>query len=332
MIGIYKITNKVNGKVYIGQAVDIERRWKEHKKRIFYQNGKDYHSPLYRSMRKHGLNNFSFEVVEECPAEELNDKEIFYIALYDTYNQGYNQTEGGNSHPHYKLTPDDITAILHRLKTTSDNTRIIAKDFGVGFSTIRGINVGAIYKRDSESYPIRLDMRKKQTKTQSPHTVIYRCPICNDKVQKQGSLCVRCAQIRSRKANRPEPLELARLIKEKGFEPVGKQFGVSGKTITKWCKSYDIPHTKKELITWYNQKMGIIEPTKEGKRKPTKTPKIQKPVHQIDITTQQIINTFPSAYEAGKYLNVKNPNHISLVCRGIRKIAYGYYWEYANKE
>lgn len=328
MTGIYKITNKVNGKVYIGQAVDIERRWKEHEKRVFYKNGKDYHSPLYRSIRKHGLNNFSFEIIEECPAEDLNDKEVFYIALYKAYGQGYNQTVGGNNHTHYKLTDEDVTAIIHRLKTTLDNTHSIAKDFGVGFTTIRGINVGAVYKRDTESYPIRPDMRKMNAN----HITIHRCPICNQQVQKKGSLCVSCFHLQTRKTHRPEPLELAKLVKEKGFTQTGKMFGVDANAVKKWCDTYKIPRHLNQLIAWYDKEIGIVEPPKEKEPKPIQKPKIKKPVHQIDITTQQIINTFPSAYEPGKYLNVKNPNHISLVCRGIRKIAYGYYWEYANKE
>ena len=52
MIGIYKITNKVNGKVYIGQSDNIERRWKNHKKDAFWSNGHVYNYPLNRAMRK----------------------------------------------------------------------------------------------------------------------------------------------------------------------------------------------------------------------------------------------------------------------------------------
>ena len=97
MIGVYKITNNVNGKVYIGQAEDIELRWKQHVK----ASKRGENSVLYRAMRKYGVENFSFEVVEECSVEELKEKEIYYIGEFNSYihaenSQGYNMTLGGD--------------------------------------------------------------------------------------------------------------------------------------------------------------------------------------------------------------------------------------------
>ena len=89
MIGIYKITNKLNGKVYIGQSVDIDTRWRQH------CNAKD-DMLIHKSIQKYGAENFSFEVLLECPAEMLNDWERDMIALYDCISpKGYNLTEGG---------------------------------------------------------------------------------------------------------------------------------------------------------------------------------------------------------------------------------------------
>ena len=65
MIGIYKIENLVNGKCYIGQSKYIEKRWTDHKSNAFNSIQKDqYKYPLYRAIRKYGLENFSFEVIE----------------------------------------------------------------------------------------------------------------------------------------------------------------------------------------------------------------------------------------------------------------------------
>ena len=98
VIGIYKITNLVNGKSYIGQSVNIQKRFNAHKSVAFNPNDANYNYPLYRAIRKYGLENFSFEVLEECDISELNNKEIYYISKYNTYGKcGYNQDKGGNN-------------------------------------------------------------------------------------------------------------------------------------------------------------------------------------------------------------------------------------------
>lgn len=98
MIGIYKITNKVNGKVYIGQSISIEHRWVAHKSTAFRKTSKEYDKPLYASIRKYGLDNFDFSVIEECQPAELNEKEIYWIKYYQSndLSKGYNLTPGGN--------------------------------------------------------------------------------------------------------------------------------------------------------------------------------------------------------------------------------------------
>ena len=93
MIGIYSITNKINGKRYIGQSINIDNRWKEHIRNIDNPNK---NNTIYKALRKYGLENFIFEVLEECTESELDDKEIYWIEYYDSYNNGYNMNTGGN--------------------------------------------------------------------------------------------------------------------------------------------------------------------------------------------------------------------------------------------
>lgn len=120
MTGIYKITNRLNGKAYIGYAKDIEDRFKTHKSRAFYEN-KEYNKTLYRAFRKYGLDNFDFKVLLECEEGELKAKEIELIAKHRTYTDGYNETCGGEgvssigeNHPNSKLTERDIINIRTR--------------------------------------------------------------------------------------------------------------------------------------------------------------------------------------------------------------------------
>lgn len=92
--GIYKITNQITDECYIGQSVDISKRWKDHAK-----CGLDIDRPqgnkLYQSMIEDGIWNFTFELLEECSREKLNEKEKFYIELYQSDKFGFNST-GGN--------------------------------------------------------------------------------------------------------------------------------------------------------------------------------------------------------------------------------------------
>ena len=93
--GIYKITNLLNNKCYIGQSVDIYKRWCDHCK---CGCGMDTpkNNKLYAAMLEDGLENFTFELLEECPREELNKKESFYINLYESNDYGYNTTKGND--------------------------------------------------------------------------------------------------------------------------------------------------------------------------------------------------------------------------------------------
>ena len=96
--GIYKLTNTLTGEAYVGQSNDICERWKQHCKDALGAGTKaaTAQAKLYGNIRKAGLNNFTFEVLEECSAADLNKKEKEYIALYNTYNEGLNSTRGGS--------------------------------------------------------------------------------------------------------------------------------------------------------------------------------------------------------------------------------------------
>ena len=93
---VYKVTNKVNGKVYIGiTSKGISARWKEH----LYSAERECPFKLHRAIRKYGKENFSIELIDFCNSwDELTEKEQYYIAQYDSMNdeKGYNMTEGGD--------------------------------------------------------------------------------------------------------------------------------------------------------------------------------------------------------------------------------------------
>ena len=94
-MGIYKITNIETNECYIGQAVDIYKRWNQHCKA-----GLGIDTPpgnkLYKAMMDYGLQNFTFEILLECNRDELNEKEKYFISLYQADTYGYNGNIGVN--------------------------------------------------------------------------------------------------------------------------------------------------------------------------------------------------------------------------------------------
>lgn len=113
-IGIYKYQNKINGKVYIGQSNNIEHRQKQHlydsSQRSERATGVDV------AIKKYGIENFDFTILEECPIDLLDEREIYWINYYDSYHNGYNRTPGGKSlrgsdHPRAILDEDQVWQI-----------------------------------------------------------------------------------------------------------------------------------------------------------------------------------------------------------------------------
>lgn len=92
--GIYKITRKSTGEIYIGRATAVDKRWTEHVKMAF-SIGSIAHSTLHTLMEKEGVWNFTFELLEEVPKDQLNEREKYYIDFYDSKKYGLNQKNGG---------------------------------------------------------------------------------------------------------------------------------------------------------------------------------------------------------------------------------------------
>lgn len=93
MIGVYKITNKINNKCYIGVSIDIEKRWWVHKNIYNNEHNKEYNKTLYRAFRKYQLENFNFEIIEQT--EDIFNRERYWIKKFGSDKEGYNETSGG---------------------------------------------------------------------------------------------------------------------------------------------------------------------------------------------------------------------------------------------
>ena len=91
--GIYKITRLKTGEIYIGKSTDVKKRWTEHCKTAFGV-GSIAHSILHTTMKKDGIENFTFELLEEVPKDKLTEREKYWITFYDSKNYGLNMREG----------------------------------------------------------------------------------------------------------------------------------------------------------------------------------------------------------------------------------------------
>lgn len=130
---IYKITNTLNDKVYIGQTeLWPEKRWREHKRSVNYPYMHRY--KLCSAMLEHGVENFTFDILEEVANSDLDDREQYYIALYNSFWDGYNGNTGGEKRKGSILDSrrDEVIEKYHELKSA----RKVALFFGVDHSTV----------------------------------------------------------------------------------------------------------------------------------------------------------------------------------------------------
>lgn len=242
MIGIYKITNKINNKCYIGQSLNIKRRWQDEKRTAFDSIATNYQYPLSKAFRKYGIDNFQFEIIEECSKEKLNEREKYWISYYDGFFNGYNQTLGGDNHNN--KPKETIIGIITDLKTTNLYHREIAEKWDVSMETVQGINTGRYWFSSEEQYP--LQERCKKIKESTPKK--WFCVDCGIEISHDSKRCRNCADKAKRKVIRPTKEELSKLLIESNgnFSKIGKYFRVSDSAIRKWCDAYNLPRLSKQ--------------------------------------------------------------------------------------
>lgn len=155
---IYKITNTLNNKCYIGQTKrNPQLRWYEHK---YYANkGVTYKSALYNAVQKYGIDYFSFKILEKIENDMLDEREIYYINMFDSFYNGYNNTTGGDGNKGCKRKrkfEKEVVDLYKKIKSTEK----IAQILKISRITVRTIlkEKGLFEKLPKTSF----DYKKKQ--------------------------------------------------------------------------------------------------------------------------------------------------------------------------
>lgn len=263
MIGIYKVTNLINNKVYIGQSDNIAQRWRIHRSHSLNNCGQDYNCVFYKAIRKYGLENFKFEIIEECYKDELNNREKYWIKHYKSYLgfkdcQGYNMTLGGqNTYPHY-LSYTDVEEIQQLLLNTTLSQTEIGDKYGVSQVTISQINRGLIWVMEDLEYPLR----SRTYKTGNICADKKACPICGKLIDVRNNYCQTCYN-QQRKINFIKTLpvtrdELKEMIRTRTFTDIGKQFNLTDNAIRKWCDNLNLPRRRSEIKKYTDEEWADL--------------------------------------------------------------------------
>lgn len=233
--GIYKITNLINGKIYIGQSVHIERRWQEHCQ-------PSTKSMISNAIKKYGKENFSFQIIEECPIEKLNEKEAFYIKQFNSLSpNGYNieEKQEQGSCFYVKYSKEIFLQIVSDLIHSELSMKEIATKYSLDLSFIYRLNRGEIHHLEELNYPLRevQDLSKK----------IHLCPDCGKEITKGAKRCPICSAKAQYVCEHPSRADLKNLLRNNTFVQLGRMFSVSDNTIRHWCKKYNLPFKATEI-------------------------------------------------------------------------------------
>lgn len=266
---IYKITNNITKKSYIGKTTrTLAIRLAEHKRDCKNYTGTTI--PLYNAVQQYGWDQFIIEVIEDNILDEnIDEKEQQYIILYNTYQDGYNATIGGDGgRTSSKLTEHDALEIISLLKDNTNMLSIIdiAKLYNIDSSVVSNINLGKTWRHNNEVYPLRnfsmagitlsrdqykniiddilytqqslSEIAKKYNLSESKMTSInqgYHCYNNNNPIYKNiynGSYPIRPSA--NKKTNLTDQIEFILydiLFTDKSMAKIGEKYNISGNSL-----------------------------------------------------------------------------------------------------
>ena len=343
--GIYKIENLINKKVYIGQSVDINTRFRSHKSELKRKNHSNRH--IQNSYDKYGLEGFNFSILEICDANELDNLEIKWIKVTDSTNQdkGYNLESGGSlhkkhskesrarmsesirgmNHPFYGIKfTDEHKQILRESKTT--NIPILQFDLDGKLIKRWEYGAGEAGKKLNIDQPAIFKCLKMTRKTFKGYIWLYE-----EYYNKYG------LDLKFHMTRKSIEVKVVQLSKENSFIKLWN-------SVKEAQEFFNISHISEVCRNKKNSTGGFKWMYKENYEKQfgictsldnyyidlsnNKQNKNPKSVSQYDLEGN-FIATFESAREAERVTGV-GYKMISRVCNGNRPYTHGFIWEFAS--
>lgn len=172
--GIYLIVNCINDKIYVGRAIKIKVRWKNHK--CMLQENRHYNVHLQHAWNKDGAENFGFSILEECNIDKLIEREQFWIDYTQCYKaeKGYNLSPSAGSNLGFKHTKETIEKLKNR-KHTEEAKAKIAEASRNRVHTRESIEKGAALRRGQKrSEEARARMSEGQKGRKHPEHILIK--------------------------------------------------------------------------------------------------------------------------------------------------------------
>lgn len=304
---IYKITNKINNQVYIGQTIKTtQKRWSQHVKEAQEAfDGKRRSFPYFhRAIIKYGTENFLVETLEECADNVLDEREKYWISHFDSYNNGYNSTLGGQNSDEkdFPIKSTGRKVIQYSLDgeflQIYEKASIAAKAVGVDDSRIRD----ACNQKNKTSGGFQWrwyeDNYSQEIESTDSNNRLGRKVVQYDLDGKQ--LCIYNSITEAAKTNNYNYQNIFRVVSQNK----GKAYGYY------WSYIENTPliknNTKEEKVYSKSKTdLPVIQYTKAG----------------------DFIKKYASIKQAATELGIK-PTSIVYVCDGKFKTTHGFHWEY----
>lgn len=254
---IYKVSNDVNNKVYIGQTIyPIEDRFKRH---IYAALNGTQEYKFQKAILALGVEHFTINIIEDINDSEMNDREIYWIAFYDSYKNGYNSTLGGSGH---RRIDGKIEEEVVKLRLQGTPIREIATIVGLSLNPIESIlkknNLGTQLVKDQEICRLKEEGLNSRD--------ISRILNCSEQTVIRA-LCRNDKEELLQKNKRVQLKEQAVKLRKQGYtlQRIADELHLSRKTIGKYLKELMPEQVRKSPGSYDNDVQRMLLEGKSAK-------------------------------------------------------------------